>query len=101
MSLIRSDGTKIVPDRTGPDAFWSALDREFNQHDRITWKYLAMLSLRENADWPVERIGRAFGHTKGYVTRCLRQIKQEICRRFRADDLWSHPDQPPPSRDDA
>lgn len=31
--------------------------------------YLAMLALRENVGWPLERIGSEFGHPKGHVTR--------------------------------
>lgn len=89
MSVTRRDGTKIVLHRTGPDAFWDALDAEFQPDDDRTWRYLAMLALRENAGWPVERIGRAFGHNKGHVTRCLERIKELIRNRFNAADLWT------------
>ncbi|MCA9054072.1 MAG: hypothetical protein KDA75_09565 [Planctomycetaceae bacterium] len=91
MSVVRHDGTKVVLPRTGPDAFWDALDQEFAPDDERTWRYLAMLALRENSGWPVDRIGRAFGHNKGHVTRCLERIKDSIRTRFDADDLWSDP----------
>ena len=91
MSVTRKDGTKIVLHRSGQDAFWDALDEQFEADDERTWKYLAMLALRENAGWPVERIGRAFGHNKGHVTRCLERIKSDIRLRFNLEDLWPDP----------
>ena len=41
-----------------------------------------MLALRENAGWPLERIGVVFGHPKGHVTRCLSKIKSELRQHF-------------------
>ena len=91
MSVTRSDGTKIVLPRTGPDPFWDAINSEFDPDDDRTWRYLAMLALRENCGWPVDRIGRAFGHSKGHITRCIDRIKEKIRDRFHVDDLWSDP----------
>lgn len=91
MSVTRRNGTKVILPRSGPDAFWDALGEQFEADDERTWKYLAMLALRENAGWPVERIGRAFAHNKGHVTRCLERIKEEIRLRFNVEDLWSDP----------
>lgn len=88
MSVTRPDGTKIVLHRSGPDAFWEAIDTEFQGDNDRTWRYLAMLALRENAGWSVDRIGRAFKHNKGHVTRCLERIKETIRNRFQAEDLW-------------
>ncbi|MFV0442410.1 MAG: hypothetical protein ACK5Q5_02440 [Planctomycetaceae bacterium] len=88
MSVTRRNGTKIILHRTGPDAFWDAIDSEFQPDNERTWRYLAMLALRENAGWPVERIGRAFSHNKGHVTRCLERIKTQIRTRFNKADLW-------------
>lgn len=95
MSVTQRDGTKLVLHRTGPDAFWDAIDAEFGPDDERTWRYLAMLALRENAGWPVERIGRAFQHNKGHVTRCLDRIKETIRNRFNRTDLWIEPDENP------
>jgi hypothetical protein len=94
MSVTQRNGTKIVLHRTGPDAFWDAIDSEFQPDDERTWRYLAMLALRENAGWPVERIGRAFSHNKGHVTRCLERIKELIRNRFNQSDLWIEPEEP-------
>jgi hypothetical protein len=91
MSVTNRKGTKVLLPRTGPDAFWDALDEEFSPQDDRRWRYLAMLALRENSGWPVERIGRAFGHNKGHITRCIERIKQEIRDRFNIDDLWNDP----------
>lgn len=96
MSVTNSDGTKILLPRSGPDAFWDALDEQFAPRDDRVWKYLAMLALRENAGWPVERIARAFRHNKGHITRCLERIKNEIRWRFNVEDLWSDPVVPTP-----
>jgi hypothetical protein len=82
MSMVRLDGSKTVVDCTGPNVFWDAVEEQFAQDDHL-WKTLAMLALRENAGWTVERIGRAFGHTRGHVTRCLERIKREL--RLRLD----------------
>jgi hypothetical protein len=100
MSVTRRNGTKIVLHRTGPDAFWDAIDAEFQPDDERTWRYLAMLALRENAGWPVERIGRAFSHNKGHVTRCLERIKEQIRTRFNKADLWLESDDDPPLSSD-
>lgn len=83
MSVIRQDQTKIVLPRTGPDHFWELVHEHYARDDARKWKYLAMLALRENAGWPLERIGAVFGHPKGHVTRCLSRIKAELRQRFR------------------
>ena len=41
-----------------------------------------MLALRENAGWPLDRIGKVFNHRKGHVSRCLRQLKQRLRDEF-------------------
>ena len=78
MSVTRRNGTKILLPRTGPDEFWKLIHENFAGKDERKWKYLAMLALRENAGWPLERIGNVFGHPKGHVTRCLARIKKEL-----------------------
>ncbi|MBX3439643.1 MAG: hypothetical protein KF861_19295 [Planctomycetaceae bacterium] len=83
MSVAKPDGTKIILPRTGADEFWQTVHEHYAGDNSRVWKYLAMLALRENAGWPLDRIGDVFGHPKGHVTRCLRQIKQELRGRFR------------------
>ena len=84
MSVARPDGTKVLLPRSGPDEFWQLIHDHFAGDDARKWKYLAMLALRENAGWPLERIGNVFGHPKGHVTRCLTRIKRELRARFEA-----------------
>lgn len=84
MSVSRTDGTKILLPRTGPDQFWQIIHDNFAGDDSRRWKYLAMLALRENAGWPLDRIGNVFGHPKGHVTRCLARIKAELRAQFQA-----------------
>ncbi len=83
MSVAKPNGTKVVLPRTGADEFWQTVHEHYAGDDPRIWKYLAMLALRENAGWPLERIGNVFGHPKGHVTRCLRRIKDELRVRFR------------------
>ncbi|MEW4490704.1 hypothetical protein AB1L42_21655 [Thalassoglobus sp. JC818] len=82
MSVTRRNGTKVLLPRTGPDEFWNLIHDNFAGADQRKWKYLAMLALRENAGWPLDRIGNVFGHPKGHVTRCLTRIKQELREEF-------------------
>jgi len=82
VSVVRSDNTKVVLPRTGPDLFWELVRENFAEDSQIRWKYLAMLALRENAGWPLETIGKVFNHNKGHITRCLRQIKKEMKAEF-------------------
>lgn len=87
MSVVARDGTKRMLPRTGADAIWQALcdgylDTGTDLERARRWRYLAMLALREHAGWPMACIGRAMGHPKGHVTRCLARIKSEIRERF-------------------
>lgn len=87
MSVVDRRDVKISLPRSGPDQFWQLIEQEFAGDDQLKWKYLAMLALRENAGWPLHSIGRAFGHPKGHVTRCLRKIKEQIGERFEPEEL--------------
>ncbi len=84
MSVAKPNGTKILLPRSGPDQFWKIIHDYFAGDDSRKWKYLAMLALRENAGWPLDRIGAVFGHPKGHVTRCLARIKNELRDEFQA-----------------
>lgn len=88
MSVRNADGIKVLLGRGGPDEFWSLVIEHYAGGKPQRWKLLAMLALRENAGWPLDRIGVAFGHTKGHVTRCLQRVKEELREQFgRAPDL--------------
>ena len=82
MSVRNEDGIKILLGRGGPDEFWSPVIEHYASGEPQRWKLLAMLALRENAGWPLDRIGVALGHTKGHVGRCLNQIKNELRDQF-------------------
>jgi hypothetical protein len=84
MSIISSEGTKVLLPRTGADHFWNIVHDHYAHDDARKWRYLAMLALRENAGWPLERIGQVFGHDKGHITRCLATVKRELRIRFEA-----------------
>ena len=90
MSTIRQNGLKTILPRGGADDIWKAIHEGFAHDDERKWRYLAMLSLREAAGWPLEYIGLLFSHPKGHVTRCLRQIKRELRDEFRPEPLPPH-----------
>ncbi|MBL8849581.1 MAG: hypothetical protein JNG89_07850 [Planctomycetaceae bacterium] len=93
MSVMNAAQVKVVLPRSGPDQFWTEVYRNYAGEDQRIWKYLAMFTLRVNGGWTVDHIGRAFGHPKGHVTRCLRVIERELRSRFAPpDDLWHYAD---------
>jgi hypothetical protein len=100
MSCIRRNGVKTLLPRNGPDAFWDAVEEQFDPDDARAWRYLAMLALRETAGWSLERIGRAFGHPKGHVTRCLERIKDDLRHRCAPPDPRASPIDRTPSRNE-
>lgn len=85
-------GVKVLLPRSGADSFWKLINDHFAKADERKWRYLAMLALRENGGWPLDRIGNVFGHPKGHVTRCLDRIKQEIRITFEAEPSYEHHD---------
>ena len=81
--------------RSGPDPFWAAVHEHYlgvpdeelpglqtEAHTAAAreyrWRSLAMLALRENAGWPVERISRAFGQDRSHTARCLDKAARDI-----------------------
>ncbi len=82
MSIINYDHTKALVFRTGPDPFWDRVHDYLEGRPDHCWRYLAMLALRENCGWSMERIGKAFGHNKGHITRCLDKIRRELRRNL-------------------
>ncbi|MGH7128402.1 MAG: hypothetical protein ACREIV_07520, partial [Planctomycetaceae bacterium] len=57
----------------------------YAREDERTWRYLAMLALRECCDWPIEFIARVFGHPPGHVSRALRQVQADLRERFQVE----------------
>jgi len=96
MSVTNRRGEKVTLSRTGADLFWKRVHDHYAAEDPTKWKYLAMLSLYENAGWPLMQIGYAFQHHKGHVQRCIQQIKSELRNRFELD--WD--EESPLARDD-
>lgn len=88
MSIIDRSGNKVVLPRVGPDEFWAGVIEICPEDDPRRWRNLAMLALRENAGWPLDRIGIAFGHTKGHVARCVEKVKEELRERLGANAEW-------------
>lgn len=96
MTLLREgrfDERVLLP-RKGADLFWQSIEEHYARSNSRRWKRLAMLALRENAGWPVECIGKAFGHSKGTVTRSIEIIKRDIRCRFDIEPDIESPDWP-------
>jgi hypothetical protein len=85
MSVMCRAGYKIILPRGGADEFWQLVEEHYAGADPHKWKLLAMLALRENADWNLERIGFVFGHSRGHVSRSLARIKVELRERLAPD----------------
>lgn len=85
MSVVGRDQRKVVLTRAGADEFWMAMQRHYAEDDVRKWKGLAMLALREDADWPLELIGLVFGRCKGSVGRAVERTKADLRERFRAE----------------
>ncbi len=83
MSIINQRGSdRIVLPRVNGDAFWETVREHYAQEDPRCWKFLAMFALHTTAGMSVEKIGHAFGHPPGHVSRCLQIVKRELRSRF-------------------
>lgn len=80
MSVMNRSAVKVLLPR-GPHEFWDIV-RDLYPEDRETWGRLAMLALREDANWSVARIARAFGRTRAQVLACLDQIRNDLRTRL-------------------
>ena len=82
MSVMNATQVKVVLPRSGPMTSGprcTAVMPAKTSGSGNTWR---CLRLRVNGGWTVDHIGRAFGHPKGHVTRCLRLIERELRSRF-------------------
>lgn len=104
MSVMRRNGTKVNLDRTGMDSFWEEVQQYLDGEPERMWRYLAMLTLHEVGGWSLDRIGRAFNHNRGHVSRCLDRIREDLRERFGLSldgpRLESSPEPPPPNESD-
>lgn len=103
MTVINRYQEPLVLHQHHVDHLWTTFQTHFAGDDHARWKSLAMLALHENLGWTTAQIGRAFGHPKGHVSRCLQQVKRQLRARFTlAPELhagqphagFSHPDLP-------
>jgi hypothetical protein len=73
---------RIVLPRVNSDEFWERVQNHYAHEGARCWKFLAMFALHTTAGMSVERIGYAFGHPPGHVSRCLQIVRQELRSRF-------------------
>ncbi|MEX1098298.1 MAG: ParB N-terminal domain-containing protein [Planctomycetales bacterium] len=100
MTVTDRHRQRVVLPRSGPDLFWQRIRAHFSGDDPARWKALVMFALRVDCGWPLELIGHAFGHTKGHVLRCLRDLRNELRHTFAPPDDWFHGSERPDSHDD-
>lgn len=78
MSIMDEDGVKRILTRNGPDDFWKFVLQNYVEPGGPRKKHVAMLALRECADWPVRHIAEVFGHRTHHVKKCLASIRRRI-----------------------
>lgn len=88
MSIVRQNNQKVLLPRLDGEDFWEMIHDHYAHQDVQKWKGLAILALRENAGWPLEKIGFVFGHHKGHVSRILVKVKQELRDCFEQSPDW-------------
>lgn len=87
MSIVNQRASeKIILPRVKGDEFWETVREHYAQEDPRCWKFLAMFALHTTAGMSVEKIGHAFGHPPGHVSRCLQIVRRELRERFRPPD---------------
>ena len=82
MSTILPSGEQAERPRLAEHEFWHDLERHYAGRDPERWKWLAIITLREVAGWPLERIGRVFGYTRGHLARQIGVILARMERQF-------------------
>ncbi len=88
MTVIRKNNQKVLLPRLEGEDFWEMIHKHYARQDAQKWKGLAILALRENAGWPLDKIGSVFGHHKGHVSRILTNVKQELRDCFEQSPEW-------------
>lgn len=82
MTVVDHNGFKLILARYGDDVFWTEVASKYAGESAERWRNLAILALRENAAWPLERISLAVGICGGQVSRMLTKVKAELRERF-------------------
>lgn len=83
MTVLNQRGSeRVVLPRVNGDAFWETVREHYAQENPRCWKFLAMFALHTTAGMSIEKIGHAFGHPPGHVSRCLQIVKRELRSRF-------------------
>ena len=80
MSVVNREGRKVLVPRRGE--FWDAVCDTYGDDDPQAWRQLAMLTLKEVAGWPVDRIAMTLGHRPSYVAACINEVKRDLRARF-------------------
>ena len=81
MSIMNADITERVLGSRN-DRLWDLIQRDWAGDDPQRWKVLACLHLRLHCQWPVETIGRAFGHARGHILRLVNNGLTELQQTY-------------------
>ena len=87
MSVVDFRGVRTPLPRRDPERFWDRLRESYCRSDRRRWRRLAMLTLREAAGWPDDRIAAAFDVDRAQVPRCLATLRRDLRRKFEAEGV--------------
>ncbi|TWT43060.1 Sigma-70, region 4 [Thalassoglobus neptunius] len=81
MSIVDRNHVKISV-RSDASDLMEKFEIEWAGENPLRWKQLACLHLYTDHGWTLERIGRAFGHPKGHVSRIVRLTADQLRERF-------------------
>ncbi len=81
MSIMNADTTERIHGSRN-DRLWDLIQRDWAGNDPQRWKVLACLHLRLHCQWPVETIGRAFGHAGGHILRLVNNGLVELQQTY-------------------
>lgn len=81
MSVMNRKGQKVLLPRRGR-RFWDEVGGEYAHDDAQAWRRLAMLTLKEVAGWPVERIAMSLGEQSSHVRDGISEVTDDLRARF-------------------
>ncbi|MGC1276164.1 MAG: hypothetical protein WBC44_20875 [Planctomycetaceae bacterium] len=81
MSVMNRKGQKVLLPRRGR-GFWDEIDSEYARDDPQAWRRLAMLTLKEVAGWPVERIAISLGERSSHIRDGIAEVTDDLRARF-------------------
>lgn len=66
------------------DRLWDLIQSDWAGENPRRWKALACIHLRLHCQWPLESIGRAFGHARGHILRLINDGLDDLQQTYAA-----------------